>query len=234
MAAASSYLEQAVIDRQGLADGSTLADYRRSVPPGTVFPSDEELERGLDAVLSSHTRGADLYIFGYGSLMWNPAMDFAEVATATVRGWCRRFCIWVHQGRGTADVPGLMLGLEPGGMCRGLVYRLSGDAAASEFRIVWVRETLSDVYRAKWVAAEKQDGTTVHALTFVTNRKHSTYVRNLSSQEVAQTLTTARGYLGTNLAYFRALIGELQRFNVRDRGMARIEASIEALRSKID
>lgn len=85
MAAASSYLEQAVIDRQGLADGSTLADYRRSVPPGTVFPSDEELERGLDAVLSSHTRGADLYIFCYGSLMWNPAMDFAEVATATVR-----------------------------------------------------------------------------------------------------------------------------------------------------
>jgi cation transport protein ChaC len=232
IAAATSHFEQTVIDRQGLANGSALADYRKNVPPGTVFPSDEELARGLDAALASYMPGTDLYVFGYGSLMWNPAMEFTDVTAATIRGWCRRFCIWMHQGRGTVDTPGLMLGLEPGGMCRGLVYRLSGEMAASELRILWVREMLSGVYRARWVAAKTLDGKTVSALTFVTNHKHPTYVRNLSSHEVAQTLATARGYLGTNLAYFRALIHVLRQCNISDRGMARVEASIEAFGSK--
>ena len=107
--------EPVVITRDGLADGSLLANIRNSLLPGMVVRSDEEIAASLEQILASHDPAADLWVFGYGSLMWNPAFDYAERQIGVVRGWHRRFCLWLEMGRGSPDNPGLMLALDRGG-----------------------------------------------------------------------------------------------------------------------
>ena len=87
-------------------------------------------------------------MFAYGSLMWNPALEFAERSTAKIEGWRRSFCFWTPLGRGTPELPGLMLALEPGGDCEGIAYRLAPHQVRSELAILWNREMLSGVYQA--------------------------------------------------------------------------------------
>ena len=81
------------ITREALRDGSLLALARRRMPPGTLMLSDAEIEADLDATLARHPSDADIWLFGYGSLMWNPAIEFAERRAGEVRGWHRRFCL---------------------------------------------------------------------------------------------------------------------------------------------
>ena len=117
------------ITREALRDGSLLAAARRLMPPGTEFLSDTEIEADLDARLAQHARG-DVWLFGYGSLMWNPAIEFAESRAGAVHGWHRRFCLWLHGGRGSPENPGLMLALDRGGRCAGLLFRIPAAECA--------------------------------------------------------------------------------------------------------
>src|SRR3984957_208474 len=121
-----------IITRAGLLDGSMLAAARLAMPPDTVLASDAEIEADLDAALALHAPGEDVWLFGYGSLMWNPAIEFAECRAGAVRGWHRRFCLWLHGGRGSPDNPGLMLALERGGRCGGLLFRIPAADARAE------------------------------------------------------------------------------------------------------
>ena len=102
------------ITRDALRSGVLLDYVRRNMPPGTFVRSDAEIEADLDRTLADHD-GGDLWLFGYGSLMWNPALEFVERRTATALGWHRRFCLWMHAGRGSPEQPGLMLALDQGG-----------------------------------------------------------------------------------------------------------------------
>src|SRR3546814_6544547 len=88
--------------------------------------SDEERNRSLRQVLAE-ADGEDIWVFAYGSLIWNPAFCYDERRTGTIRGYHRRFCLWVPLGRGTPEMPGLMLGLEHGGGCRGVLFRVAAD-----------------------------------------------------------------------------------------------------------
>jgi glutathione-specific gamma-glutamylcyclotransferase len=116
--------ERVFITRAGLRDGSLLASARLEMPPGTALVSDAEIEADLDAALTRHPRGEDIWLFGYGSLMWNPAIEFVERRAGTVRGWHRSFRLWLHMGRGSPDNPGLMLALDRGGSCVGMLFRI--------------------------------------------------------------------------------------------------------------
>ena len=118
-----------IITRESLRDGTLLMAARERMPPGTVILSDAVIAADLEAALASHPPGEDVWLFGYGSLMWNPAMEFAESRPAVVRGWHRQFCLWLHGGRGTPEKPGLMLALERGGSCAGLLFRIPAAEA---------------------------------------------------------------------------------------------------------
>jgi len=100
-----------IITRESLRDGTLLMAARERMPPGTVILSDEVIEADLDAALATHPPGEDVWVFGYGSLMWNPAMHYAEHQPGLVYGWHRRFCLWLEGGRGSPENPGLMLAL---------------------------------------------------------------------------------------------------------------------------
>ena len=137
---------------RALRDGSLLtARPASSCRRERSLLSDAEIEADLDATLASHPPGEDVWLFGYGSLMWNPAIEFAERRAGAVHGWHRRFCLWLHMGRGSPDNPGLMLALERGGRCAGMLFRIPAADARDELLLAWRRELFTGAYRSRWV-----------------------------------------------------------------------------------
>lgn len=211
------------VTRDGLRDGSLLAAARLRAPAGTMFRSEADIQADLDATLASHDPNADVWLFGYGSLMWNPALHFAECVPGGVRGWHRRFCLWLTMGRGTPENPGLMLALERGGSCHGALFRIPAAHARDELLLAWRRELFTGAYKARWVIAQTDDGP-VRAATFVVNRDYPRYAGRLPDDRVAERLAKAAGTLGSCASYLEQTLGSLQQLGRRDRSMERLQA----------
>src|SRR5215218_7483034 len=169
-------------------------------PNAMRLRSEEELKAGLDDVLKEHSADDGLWLFAYGSLMWKPEIEVAERRVATVRGWHRRFCLWQWRFRGSRDCPGLMLALDRGGSCRGIVYRIGGPDLATKLMPVWRREVRGNGYRPRWVAAHTDDGP-VRSLTFVVNREGERYACRLTDEEIADRIASACGHTGPRAEY---------------------------------
>lgn len=212
-----------VITRERLRDGTHLRAIRAKVTPDFLVRSDEELEASLDATLAAHPAGQDAWVFGYGSLMWNPAFLHEEHRLGTIRGWHRRFCLWLSRGRGSPECRGLMLALDRGGICRGMAFRIAAERVREELLLVWRREMLSGAYLARWVNVETEAGP-VRAVTFVANRAHPRYSGRLSEAATAERIGTASGELGTCLDYFERTVLALREFGIRDAALTRIAA----------
>ena len=118
------------ITRETLRDGSLIDAARSRMPSGMRVRTDPEIEETLHAMLAAHPPAEDVWLFGYGSLMWNPAMHFAEHRAGTVRGWHRKYCLWLQAGRGSPENPGLMLGLDRGGAAGGRAVSRAGGRGA--------------------------------------------------------------------------------------------------------
>jgi cation transport protein ChaC len=219
--------ELVTITREGLADGSLLASVRARLLPGMVVRSDAEIEASLDQTLARHAPDADVWVFGYGSLMWNPAFGFAEQRLGVVRGWHRRFCLSIEMGRGSPDNPGLMLALDRGGVCRGVAFRIPAAQARAELLLVWRREMFGTAYLARWVQV-RMAAATVPAITFVVNRAGPRYVAKLDDRQAARRIATASGALGTCQAYLDNTMGHLRALGIRDAGLERIAREIRA------
>jgi cation transport protein ChaC len=214
--------ERVTITRAALRDGSLLARARQLMPPGMTMLSDAEIEADLDATLTGHAPGEDVWLFGYGSLMWNPAIEFVERRGGVVHGWHRRFCLWLHGGRGSPDNPGLMLALERGGRCAGMLFRIPAPDARAELLLAWRRERFTDAYHSRWVTAMTSDGP-VRAVTFVANRAHLRYAGRLDEAVVAARLASATGVLGSCAAYLAETLNALQSVGLRDRTLERLQ-----------
>lgn len=176
------------------------------------FLSAEERDASLKLALDRYAPGEEAWVFAYGSLMWNPAIEFAERSIAKIDGWRRSFCFWTPLGRGTPELPGLMLALESGGDCEGIAYRLAPHQVRSELAILWNREMLSGVYQARWLPTKLRDGRTVNAVTFVVDDGHCQYCGDLPIEKAAHHIAFAEGrrgacrdYLANTAAHARAL-----------------------------
>lgn len=216
------------VTRERLHDGSLLAALRASAPPGMVLRSDEELAASLDETLATHPDDEPLWLFGYGSLMWNPAFHYLDALPATVRGWSRRFCLWLYTARGTPEVPGLMLALDRGGGCRGIGFRIAPEQVRTELTLLWRREMLGGTYDARWVQADI-GGQRSRALTFVANRRHPRYAGALQPDEAVRHIATAAGSLGSCRAYFEQTVETLARLGIRDAAIERLRAALAQL-----
>jgi glutathione-specific gamma-glutamylcyclotransferase len=213
--------QQHVITREALLDGSLLARIRANAPPDRHYLSDAELEASLDGMLAKLAPGEDAWLFGYGSLMWNPAIDYAEQRVATIHGFHRAYCLWLTVGRGTPENPGLMLALDRGGSCRGLAFRIPAAEARGELLLAWRREMTGGAYQARWVPAMTAEGP-VRAITFVINRADTRYTGKLSEAEIAARIAHASGALGTCTAYLEETLGALHALGLRDPGLERL------------
>lgn len=175
----------------------------------------EARERNRRCALRSLAQGEDLWVFGYGSLIWNPAIRFVETRTARVYGFHRSFCLHLTIGRGSREKPGLMLALDRGGSCNGVAFRIASADVESETEILWMREMLSGAYRPHW-GSIRIAGKAVEGLTFVVNRHHSRYTGRLSPDETAERLLTGEGRLGTCREYLVNTVRSLDEFKIRD------------------
>ena len=183
--------------------------------------SEEERAATLRRILAAVKPGADAWLFGYGSLMWNPMVHFREQRPALLHGFHRRYCYWARTGRASPETPGLGLGLDRGGACRGIAYRIPGDEVADELELLWRREMVSGIYLPRWVAVRTARGK-VRALTFVVDRGHERYVGVLPAEKVAGHIATAVGWRGSARSYLENTVARLAELGFTDRYLARL------------
>jgi len=145
----------------------------------------------------------DLWVFGYGSLMWKPGFDFVERRIATIHGFHRAPCIYSHVHRGTPDKPGLVFGLDSGGSCRGIAFRVAAEHHPATVAYLREREQVTLVYVERLVRAILDDGRHVAALTYVADRKHQQYAGKLSPAETLRLVRQGQGQSGANPDYIR-------------------------------
>ncbi|MBY0257858.1 gamma-glutamylcyclotransferase [Methylobacterium sp.] len=163
--------------------------------------SDAELRPGLAAAMASRPMPAEgLWVFGYGSLIWQPEFAYSERRVGTVHGYHRRFCLLQRRFRGSVEKPGLVLALDVGGSCEGVAFRLTGAEAAETLLPVWRREMRGNGYLGRWVPVETAAGT-VQALTFVVNPDSDRYTGAISDAAIADRIASGAGHLGPSAEY---------------------------------
>jgi len=187
------------LSRRDLEENRMRDLYAATIDPSRAL-SDVQLSESLTATLNAKPKGAGWWIFAYGSLLWNPLFPVAEMRPAMLRGLHRRFCLWSLASRGTRDCPGLVLGLDRGGSCRGVVMRLPAMLAIDELHLLWRREMVVGSYRPSWVRVDA-GGREVIALTFVVRRDHPQYAGRLSLAQEVGVLADACGAFGSSLDY---------------------------------
>jgi len=171
-----------------------------------------------------------LWVFGYGSLMWNPGFPHEAILPAWVEGYARAFCVRSSGHRGTPERPGLVVGLTPGGRCRGLLIQAQERHKASILDYLWRREMdLADGYVPRRVAARLDDGREIEALTFVVDLRHAAYAGTLSIDETARRIAAAEGQRGTNRDYLERTLAELDRLGIQDPGLISLGRAVRQL-----
>lgn len=158
----------------------------------------------------------DLWVFGYGSLMWRPGFPHVNVRAARLYGYHRALCVWSWVYRGTRTNPGLVLGLDLGGSCLGRAFcvREADKHAAANY--LYKREMVTRVYVPILAPIHLEDGRRVVALTFTTDRTHSQYAGKLTADEAAATVSRAHGQSGPNTAYVANTVQHLDELGIGD------------------
>jgi cation transport protein ChaC len=212
------------VTRENILNGS-LHELARSLLPDARFMTPRERARHLDQMLAAAPHPGAVWVFGCGSLMWNPAFHFAERRIARIHGWHRRYCLWSHAGRGSRERPGLMLALERGGSCVGVAYRIARAAVRTELDVVWRREMLTMAYRPVWVRAYTAKGG-AWAIAFTANRSHERYVRSLGERAAVRYIATGGGHLGACRDYLFDTAAHLRELGIRDRRLEALERRV--------
>ena len=173
--------------------------------------------------------GGGRWVFGYGSLMWRPGFAFVERQSAVLHGRRRAFCIYSVHHRGTPERPGLVLGLAPGGAVRGAAYRVADTDWTEVYAYLKEREQPTETYVEAQVFVRVADGRRLPALGFLSDTAHPQWAGALGFEAQARLIAGASGRSGRNVDYLRDLVEHLRHDGVRDRGMERLLARVEAL-----
>jgi cation transport protein ChaC len=163
----------------------------------------------------------DLWVFGYGSLIWRPEFDFVERRAAKVHGWHRALKMWSRINRGTPEKPGLVFGLLSGGSCQGVVFRIPKANGREVLAALWAREMKMAIYDPKWLACQTTQGS-IDALAFTLSRRSPSHTGVLTPEEYRRIFTEATGIYGTTYDYAHRTLEELKRHNIRDRGLEKL------------
>jgi glutathione-specific gamma-glutamylcyclotransferase len=177
--------------------------------------------------------GDDFWVFGYGSLMWRPGFPHSGAVPALLRGYHRSFCVYSHHYRGTPEQPGLVLGLAPGGSCRGLAFRVPRSQEAAVRDYLDERELVSYAYIPRMLAVEIEGGE-VEAYTFVADPRHRQFAGDLGVERCAEIIMEARGIAGLNRDYLINTVRHLEREGFADDALHPLLKRIEYLTGVIE
>lgn len=191
--------------------------------PGTREHTDAELAAMVQDLLREYSP-TDLWVFAYGSLIWNPEFDFLESRPAVASGWHRAFCLKLTRWRGTREPPALMLALDRGGSCNGLAYRLPAQHHAEQLKLLMVRELDANppTNVPRWISVKTPEGP-VRALAFVAARKGMAYAGKMPVEDVAHVLARAAGHWGSAAQYLFRTVSMLHEQDIEDRNLWRLQ-----------
>jgi cation transport protein ChaC len=158
------------------------------------------------------TRG-DLWVFGYGSLMWDPGFEYLAAEKALLHGYHRAFCMYSERHRGTAERPGLVLALDRGGSCQGIAYRVRRDRADPVLAYLWHREMPRYAYLPRQLRASV-GGRNVVCVTFIVDRTQPNYAGGLGAEQTAAIIARAVGERGSNRDYLASTVKHLDELGI--------------------
>ncbi|HEX2826701.1 MAG TPA: gamma-glutamylcyclotransferase [Burkholderiales bacterium] len=170
----------------------------------------------------------DLWVFGYGSLMWDPGFDYVRSQPALLRGYHRAFCVTSTRYRGTPERPGLVLGLDRGGSCRGIAFLVPDANVEPVLHALWEREMPGRVYSPRVVSIDL-GGARASALTFVADRGQDGYMGRLEVDEMARTIADCSGARGPNADYLFNTLRHLDAAGIRERRLYALARAVQAL-----
>ncbi len=188
--------------------------------------TEEERETSLQHTLAQLDELKDIWIFGYGSLIWRPEFEFLEERHATLLGYSRSLCLWSCVNRGTPELPGLVFGLKEGGVCEGKVYRLPNKDLMTQFRALWKREMPSDSYIASWLKCETEQGPVI-ALAFVMDQGTHAYAGDLTEEETLDIVLSASGNYGPCYEYVIETSDALHKAQIQDEHLAELSRLVK-------
>lgn len=207
---------------------TAFSPQQHSVPnPGSFrLLTEAERKASLEESLSGWQPGQDIWVYGYGSLIWRPEFDFSEKRTALLHGYHRALCLWSRVNRGTPDQPGLVFGLDVGGSCRGMAFRIPAARVPQDMEALWRREMPSGAYLPRWLTCRTETGT-ITALAFIMNRNTDAYVRGLPTERLIHIVRSAHGSYGPCMEYVLETAQALKQSNIHDK---RLQALVSRLR----
>ncbi|WP_300301012.1 gamma-glutamylcyclotransferase [Ferrovibrio sp.] len=198
---------------------------RRHIPFDHEEPLPGELAPPFPQIIPE--KGQPLWVFGYGSLMWDPGFPFTKQMTARLWGYHRGFCVWSHRYRGTPERPGLVLGLMPGGSCTGKAFRVKRGDETAVIDYLYRREMVTGVYRPGFHLAQMEDGTRVKVLAFVADPHHKQYAGYLGEQQVIETIASCCGARGPNAVYLANTVAHLDELGIGDGPLHHLLAEVK-------
>lgn len=172
----------------------------------------------------------DFWVFGYGSLMWRPGFAHVETARARLAGYRRALCVQSFVHRGTRERPGLVLGLDRGGSCVGLAFKVPAPLRDEVLAYLRERELVTSVYLERNLRVKLASGETVEATTYVVDRNHPQYAGALDPEHAATRVTGAVGVSGPNEEYVLNTVTHLSGLGIRDHWLELVAKRITAAR----
>lgn len=207
----------------------TIPDPGYAETGGFRRATDDDYDRDVRDMLTNRPDGS-FWLFGYGSLIWRPETAFTESRLGTARGWHRRFCLgWDYRFRGSPETPGLMMALDRGGQCKGMLYALPEAALEAELHKLLRRERsmVPSAFPWRWIDVVTAEGM-VRAVTFAMNRRSGRYISGLSDDELAGVLATACGWRGSMAEYLFSTVSKLEELGIHDRNLWRLQELVAA------
>ena len=192
---------------------------------------DDTRRRSREETMADCPPGNGIWVFAYGSLIWNPAFHFVEQKEVKLYGYHRSFCLQTPIGRGSPDCPGLVLGLDRGGSVSGVALRIDEAHAEEELDIIWSREMLAGSYRPTWVKLKGADGTDFCAIAFVMRRDCERYAGHLTEEETANRIAQAKGSLGPCSDYLENTVSALDRIGITRTQLHKLRDRVREIQS---
>ena len=163
----------------------------------------------------------DIWIFGYGSLMWRPDFPYTDSQSALLKGYHRSLCLYSFQHRGTPEMPGLVFGLDRGGSCRGVALKVAAENTEDVLHYLHEREMLNRVYLPKWLPVTLASGK-VTAYAFIADRRHKQYTGRLTDPDAVKYILQGYGKRGHCLEYLQNTLNHLGELGIKDAPLHRL------------
>lgn len=194
------------------------------------MPESDSVRKARPSIATPPARHEPFWVFGYGSLMWKPGFEFEERVPGLLRGFHRSLCVYSNRHRGTAECPGLVLGLDRGGACKGIAFRIAPERVAATHAYLTEREQMNRVYLEVFPQIRLADGRKIRALAYVVDRSHRQYTGKLAHEDIIRLVSQGNGQSGACRDYVLNTLSCMEEMGVTDHALDWLRPALSGAR----